>query len=192
MFTLSSAMKFKYIPNYKDMRGGYDKLHGVVCTLAGKMEDRIINMKITQAILDDLTAKAKASPRLRMNLDLRNSAEDQSQRMLNAIEPGSPLPIHRHRHTSETVVCLRGRLVWEFYDELERICTETIELSPNGRAVALNIPAGQWHTVRALESGSVILEMKEGRMNHCKMWIYCHFKFVSIVCGMVVMGTQAM
>ena len=119
-------------------------------------------MKITQAILDDLTAKAKASPRLRMNLDLRNSADDKSQRMLNAIEPGSPLPIHRHRHTSETVVCLRGRLVWEFYDELERICTETIELSPNGKVVALNIPAGQWHTVRALESGSVILEMKEG------------------------------
>ena len=97
-----------------------------------------------------------------MNLDLRNSADDQSQRMLNAIEPGSPLPIHRHRHTSETVVCLRGRLVWEFYDELERICTETIELSPNGAVVALNIPAGQWHTVRALESGSVILEMKDG------------------------------
>ena len=118
--------------------------------------------KISQAVLDKLTAEAKASPRLRMNLDLRNSAEDQSQRMLNAIEPGSPLPIHRHRHTSETVVCLRGRLVWEFYDELERICTESIELSPNGPVVALNIPAGQWHTVRALESGSVILEMKEG------------------------------
>ena len=119
-------------------------------------------MKITQAILDNLTEQAKASPRLRMNLDLRNSDADQSQRMLNAIEPGSPLPIHRHRHTSETVVCLRGRLVWEFYDELERICAETIELSPNGQVVALNIPAGQWHTVRALESGSVILEMKEG------------------------------
>ena len=119
-------------------------------------------MKITQALLDDLTAQAKASPRLRMNYDLRNSDADQSQRMLNAIEPGSPLPIHRHRKTSETVVCLRGRLVWEFYDELERRCTETIELSPNGQVVALNIPAGQWHTVRALESGSVILEMKEG------------------------------
>ena len=119
-------------------------------------------MKITQTILDDLTATAKSSPRLRMNMDLRNSADDQSQRMLNAIEPGSPLPIHRHKHTSETVVCLRGRLVWEYYDELERICTETIELTPNGKTVALNIPAGQWHTVRALESGSVILEMKEG------------------------------
>lgn len=123
----------------------------------------MITDKITQGLLDSLTEQAKASPRLRMNLDLRNSAEDQSQRMLNAIEPGSPLPIHRHRYTSETVVCLRGRLVWEYYDELERICTETIELSPNGSVVALNIPAGQWHTVRALESGSVILEMKNGK-----------------------------
>ena len=132
-------------------------------------------MKITQAILDDLTTKAKESPRLRMNLDLRDSDKDGSQRMLNAIEPGSPLPIHRHQKTSETVVCLRGRLVEEFYDEFsrpsgnerpkverERTCTETIELSPNGPVVALNIPVGQWHTVRALESGTVILEMKNG------------------------------
>lgn len=119
-------------------------------------------MKITQAILDQLTEQAKASPRLRMNMDLRNSADDQSQRMLNAIEPGSPLPIHRHQKTSETVVVLRGRLVWEFYDELERICTEAIEVSAGGTVCGLNIPAGQWHTVRSLESGSVILEMKEG------------------------------
>lgn len=133
-------------------------------------------MVINQALLDKLTEEAKASPRLRMNLDLRNSDADQSQRMLNAIEPGSPLPIHRHRHTSETVVCLRGRLVWEFYQELRDEGLELrdiskssrvqkvqeIELSPNGQVVALNIPAGQWHTVRALESGSVILEMKEG------------------------------
>ena len=120
-------------------------------------------MKITQAILDDLTAKAKVSPRLRMNLDLRDTDEDTSQRMLNAIEPGSPLPIHRHQNTSETVVCIRGRLVEEFYDDLERICTERIELSPNGPVVALNIPAGQWHTVQTLESGTVILEMKNGK-----------------------------
>lgn len=120
-------------------------------------------MKITQKILDELTAKAKESPRLRMNFDLRDSAEDTSQRMLNAIEPGSPLPIHRHQNTSETVVCLRGRLVEEFYDDLERTCTERIELSPNGPVVALNIPAGQWHTVHALESGTVILEMKNGK-----------------------------
>lgn len=97
----------------------------------------LTKMKITQALLDKLTAEAKVSPRLRMNYDLRNSSADQSQRMLNAIEPDSLLPIHRHQKTSETVVCLRGRLVWEYYDEMRR-CTETIELSPNGPVVALN------------------------------------------------------
>lgn len=122
-----------------------------------------MSIKITQAILDSLTEQAKASPRLRMNLDLRNGNDDQSQRMLNAIEPESVVPIHRHQKSSETVVCLRGRVVEEYYDELERICTEAIELSPNGAVVALNIPAGQWHTLRSLESGSVILEMKDGR-----------------------------
>lgn len=95
-------------------------------------------------------------------MDLRNSAADGSQRMLNAIEPGSVLPIHHHRASSETVVVLRGRLVWEFYDELERVCTDCVELSPNGPVVALNVPAGQWHTVKSLESGSVILECKDG------------------------------
>jgi cupin fold WbuC family metalloprotein len=119
-------------------------------------------MKITQQLLDNLTAQAKASPRLRMNLDLRNTPEDHSQRMLNAIEPGSPLPIHRHQQSSETVVCLRGRLVEEFYDNQGTV-TETIELSPNGANVALNIPLGQWHTVRVLESGTVILECKDGQ-----------------------------
>lgn len=119
-------------------------------------------MVITNEILDELSVKAKASPRLRMNLDLRNSVDDKSQRMLNAIEPGSPLPIHRHRSSSETVVCLRGRLVEDFYDDLGHICTERIELSPNGPVVALNIPAGQWHTVKVLESGTCILECKDG------------------------------
>jgi len=119
-------------------------------------------MKITQALLDDLTEKAKASPRLRMNMDLRNSVEDQSQRMLNALEPGTVMPIHRHQKTTETLVILRGKLVEEYYDELDRICTESIEMSPNGPVVALNIPAGQWHSLRILESGTVILEMKNG------------------------------
>ena len=120
-------------------------------------------MKITQAILDKLTEEAKASPRLRMNKDLRNSADDQSQRMLNAIEPGSPLPIHRHQKTSETMVCLRGRLQVEFYDELERICTDSFVIEPNGINVAVSIPIGVWHTVHALESGTCILEMKDGK-----------------------------
>ncbi len=119
-------------------------------------------MIITQAILDDLTRQAQSSPRLRMAMDLRNSPEDKSQRILNAIEPGSPLPIHRHRNTNETVTCLRGRIVEEFYDDLERRCTDAIELRPDGPVVVVNIPAGQWHTVKALESGTVILECKDG------------------------------
>ena len=119
-------------------------------------------MIITQALLDSLTEQAKASPRLRMNYDLRNSPEDQSQRMLNAIEPGSEMTIHRHKYTSETVVCLRGCLVEEFYDELERTCTESIELKPGGPNFAVNVPAGQWHRVWAKESGTVLLESKNG------------------------------
>lgn len=119
-------------------------------------------MIINSQTLDSLTAQAKASPRLRMHLDLRNSEDDQSQRILNAIEPGSPERIHRHRHTSETVVCLRGRVVEEFYDDLERMCTDAIELSPNGPNVAINVPMGQWHSIRALESGSVVLAVKDG------------------------------
>lgn len=127
-------------------------------------------MVITQAILDDLSRRAKNSPQLRMNLDLRNSEEDCSQRMLNAIEPGSPERIHRHQHTSETVVCIRGRVVEEFYDELDGsagspqgICTDSIVMTPNGPNVAVNIPAGQWHSIRAVESGSVVLAVKDGK-----------------------------
>ena len=120
-------------------------------------------IKIDNTLLDNLTEQAKVSSRLRMNLDLRNSPEDTSQRMLNAIEPGSEVPIHRHQKTSETVVVLRGRVVEEFYDELERRCEAAYEISPLGPTLALNIPAGTWHTLRSLESGTVILEVKDGK-----------------------------
>lgn len=119
-------------------------------------------MEITQAMLDGLTAKAKTSEKLRVCFDLRNNEADRSQRMLNAIEPGSVVHIHRHQKSSETVVCLRGRLVEEFYDETGRVCTEAIELSPNGPVVALNIPIGQWHTARSVESGTITMECKDG------------------------------
>ena len=118
-------------------------------------------MRITQELLEDLTAQAKASPRLRMNLDLRNSPEDGSQRMLNAIEPGSQLPIHRHTKSSETVVILRGHLREVFYNDAGEV-TEVIDLVPGGDCVAVNIPLGQWHSVEVLESGTVILECKDG------------------------------
>ena len=118
-------------------------------------------MKIRQELLDELTGKGKASARLRMHFDLRDSAEDGSMRMLNAMEPGTVMPIHRHQKTSETMVILRGRLVEEYYSEAG-VCTETIEMYPGGAVVALNIPAGQWHSLRVIESGTVILEMKNG------------------------------
>ena len=69
-------------------------------------------MLLNTELLDTLSAQAKASPRLRMNYDLRNSSDDQSQRMLNALEPGTVMPIHRHRGSSETVVVLRGKVKW--------------------------------------------------------------------------------
>ena len=116
-------------------------------------------MKITKQTLDSLTEQAKASPRLRMNYDLRNSADDKSQRMLNALEPGTVLPIHRHRTTSETVVCIRGHFVEFFYDEHGNL-TETIDMVPGG--TVLNIEAGQWHNLKCLESGTVLLEVKDG------------------------------
>lgn len=116
-------------------------------------------MIIDQQTLDYLTAQAKESPRLRMNLDLRNSPEDGSQRMLNAIEPGTVLPIHRHRDTSETVVCLRGHFEEYFYDVNGQL-TDTIDMVPGGTLI--NIPAGQWHNLRSLESGTVLLECKDG------------------------------
>jgi len=116
---------------------------------------------IDKDFLNEVSEQAKTSPRLRMNLDLRDSAEDTSQRMLNAIEPGSPLPIHRHQKTSETVVCLRGYLREIFYNDKGEV-TDVIDLAPNSDCVALNIPIGQWHTVEVLESGTVIMEVKDG------------------------------
>ena len=78
-----------------------------------------------------------------MNYNSRIFENDKSQRMLIAIEPGSPIPIHRHLKSSETVVCIRGKLVWEYNDESERICTESFEVSPSGPVVAINVPVGQ-------------------------------------------------
>jgi cupin fold WbuC family metalloprotein len=96
-------------------------------------------MIIDQHILDELTAQAKASPRLRMNLDLLNSPEDKSQRMLNAVEPGTVLPIHRHRDTSETVVCVRGHCEEYFFD-VSGTRIAVVDLVPGG--IILNIPVG--------------------------------------------------
>ena len=116
-------------------------------------------MVVDKILLDDLTEKAKVSPRLRCNLDLRNSADDQSQRMLNALEPGTVMPIHRHKGTSETCICIRGHFEEYFYDEQGNL-TDTIDMVPGG--VVLNIEKGQWHSLKCLESGTILLEAKDG------------------------------
>ena len=118
-------------------------------------------MLIDTKLLDALTAQAKASPRLRMNLDLRNTPADQSQRMLNALEPGTVMPIHRHQNTSETVVVLRGKVKWLYYNDKGEL-TDTILVEAGGDICGLSVPIGQWHSLECLESGSVILECKDG------------------------------
>lgn len=116
-------------------------------------------MIINKVILDKLTEQAKGNLRLRQSFDLRNSADDLSQRMLNALEPGTMMPIHRHLNTSETCVCVRGHFEEYFYDENGNL-TDTIDMIPGG--VVLNIEKGQWHSLRCLESGTILLEAKDG------------------------------
>ena len=116
-------------------------------------------MIIDKKLLDELTQKAKLSPRLRANFDLRNSPNDKSQRMLNALEPGTVMPIHRHKDTSETCVCICGHFEEYFYDNNGNL-TDTIDMLPGG--VVLNIEKGQWHSLKCLESGTVLFEAKDG------------------------------
>ena len=121
-----------------------------------------MNVAINQILLDDLTELAKNSDRLRMSFDLRNSPEDKSQRILNAIEPGSIVPIHRHQKSSETVVIIRGSARELLFDENGREVDEVYDMKPGGECVAINIPRGRWHTLISLESGTVVMESKDG------------------------------
>lgn len=118
-------------------------------------------MVIDQKILDDLTASAKTNPRLRQAMDLRNTPEDGSQRMLNAMEPGTVMPIHRHHGSSETVVILRGKIRWIFYDD-NGVETERVVLDADGDSRMLNVEKDRWHSLECLESGSVLYESKNG------------------------------
>ena len=118
-------------------------------------------MILDQIILDTLSRQAKESPRLRQAFDLRTTPEDQSQRILNAVEPGTILPIHRHRGSTETIVVLRGKVVQHYYDENGNQ-TASFVLAPNTAQVAMSVPVGQWHALESLEEGSVIFECKDG------------------------------
>lgn len=122
-----------------------------------------MNKIFDNTFLDVLMASAAESPRLRMNYDLRNSAADTSQRMLNALMPGTVVPVHRHEDTAETVVCLRGRL-WEvIYEEVDNKFREVSRhlLCPAVGCHGMQVPAGAWHTIEVLEP-SVIFEAKDG------------------------------
>lgn len=116
---------------------------------------------INDELLNRVTAQAKESPRLRMNHNLHENLEAKAQRLLNALEPGTVLPIHRHQTTAETYFVLRGRLRVQFYSDSKEI-VEECELDPRNGNYGVNIPAGQWHTLEVLESGTVIFEVKEG------------------------------
>ena len=119
---------------------------------------------ISRQLLDSLFELAKESPRLRMHYDLRTSSEDTSQRMLNALLPGTEVAIHRHEETTETVVCLCGRLEEMIYEEMPDGTFQEVSrhlLCPSEGLYGIQIPAGAWHTIRVLEP-SVIFEAKDG------------------------------
>ena len=135
---------------------------------------------INKEFLDTLHEKAKASERLRQNFDLRTTTEDTSQRMLNALEVGTHVPIHRHLKTSETVVCIEGCLDWVFYEELPSVDTggpvhdgetaadetcfvETarFRVCPREGLYGIQVPLGAWHSV-VVHEPSTILEAKDG------------------------------
>lgn len=119
-------------------------------------------MIINNKLLDRVTAKAKESERLRMNYNLHDSLDSKAQRLFNALEPGTVLPVHRHKLTSETYILLRGRINVMFYGEDGAEQTELFELNPQNGAYGVHIPAGQWHTLEVMESGTVIFEVKDG------------------------------
>ena len=136
-------------------------------------------MEINKELLDGLLVEAKENPRLRQNFDLRTSSADTSQRMLNALQPQTEVPIHRHEKTSETVICLVGKLEEIIYEEVNEYVHETTSccddvirqksfkevsrqiLSPADGKFGIQIPAGAWHTINIIEP-SVIFEAKDG------------------------------
>jgi cupin fold WbuC family metalloprotein len=118
-------------------------------------------MLIDNNLLDLVTGQAKESERLRMNYNLHESLDAKAQRLLNALEPGTILSIHRHRHTAETYIVLRGSIIVIFYDD-NKIPVEQHLISPKQGVYGVHIPSGQWHTLEVMETGTVIFEVKDG------------------------------
>lgn len=117
-------------------------------------------MILDKTLLDNITSKARKSERLRMNYNLHDSLDAKAQRLFNALEPGTHLPIHRHKHTAETYILLRGRIDVLFYND-HGVVVERYELDPKREIYGVHIPKGQWHTIELHES-SIIFEVKDG------------------------------
>ena len=117
-------------------------------------------MIINDELLDKVTAEAEASPRLRMNFNLHESLDAKAQRLLNVLLPGTVLPVHRHMHTAETYILLRGKMFIVCYNDLGEQ-TERYLLDPSHGNYGAQIPKGQWHTIEVIEP-STIFEVKDG------------------------------
>lgn len=116
---------------------------------------------IDQSLLDKVSSEAKESPRLRMNYNFHQSLDEKCHRFLNAVEPGTVVPIHRHPTKDESFVLLRGRVRVTTHND-DGSVAESIVLSPKDGIYGVDIPKRVWHKVESLESGSVFFECKEG------------------------------
>lgn len=116
---------------------------------------------IDNNLIDSVVAQAKESPRLRMNYNFHESLDDKCHRLLNALEPGTVVPVHRHPTKDESFVILRGKIRVNTYNDAGQV-TESVVLSPADGKYGVDIAKNVWHGVECLESGSVIFEVKEG------------------------------
>jgi cupin fold WbuC family metalloprotein len=119
-------------------------------------------MKIIDSeLLDGICKQAKENPRLRMNYNLHTELDEPVQRLLNALDPGTEIPVHRHRHSDETYLVMRGSLFVILFDENKKLLNKVL-LDPKEGTYGVSVPAGQWHSIEVLESDTVIFEIKEG------------------------------
>lgn len=124
-------------------------------------------MQLDKELFDKLAEQAAASPRLRMHYDLRDSADENGQRMLNVLLPGTKSAIHRHTNTSEVVVCIQGSCIERLYDDKGNE-TECITLTAGGEVLGLVIPMGVYHSLEATDVMSVVVEVKAGKYDPVK------------------------
>jgi cupin fold WbuC family metalloprotein len=117
--------------------------------------------KINKELLDSVSERAKVAPRLRMNYNFHKSLDEKCHRFLNAVEPGTIVPIHKHPTKDETFVILRGKVKVTTHSD-DGAVIDSVLLCPDNGQYGVNIPKGVWHTLESLEAGSVIFECKEG------------------------------